>query len=241
MLPKSRGFVKVFSPLQARYLTTIVMGPPGGGKGTISKKLIKDFGFSHISTGDVLRAEIRDGTDLGKEAKSYMDSGGLVPDQLVIDMVLGKIGEIKAAGGRVLLDGFPRTVTQAKELDAKFTVDVAMNLAVPNEDIVKRISSRWTHPASGRVYAYDYNPPKKEGVDDDTGEPLIQRDDDKPEAVRARLQAYDEQTAPLVGHYESQGVMKQFDGSDFPDLVAADKRSDAIYKSLKPFLEAKMN
>jgi len=222
VLQTTRSFAKSFSPLQARYLTTIVMGPPGGGKGTISKKLIKDFGFSHISTGDVLRAEIRDGTELGKEAKSYMDSGGLVPDQLVIDMVLGKIGEIKAAGGRVLLDGFPRTVTQAKELDAKFTVDVAMNLAVPNEDIVKRISSRWTHPASGRVYAYDYNPPKKEGLDDDTGEPLIQRDDDKPEAVRARLKAYDDQTAPLVGHYEAQGVMKQFDGSDFPDLVAAD-------------------
>jgi len=225
----------------SRALTTIVMGPPGGGKGTISKKLIKDFGFSHISTGDVLRAEIREGTALGKEAKSYMDSGGLVPDQLVIDMVLNKIGEIKAAGGRVLLDGFPRTVVQAKELDAKFKVDVAMNLAVPNEDIVKRISSRWTHPASGRVYAYDYNPPKKEGFDDETGDPLIQRDDDKPEAVRKRLSAYDEQTAPLVDHYDQQGVMRQFDGSDYPDLVAADKRSDAIYKSLKPYLEGKLN
>lgn len=241
MLSKtSRGFSPLFTA-QVRCLTTIVMGPPGGGKGTISKKLIKDFGFSHISTGDVLRAEIRDGTALGKEAKSYMDSGGLVPDKLVIDMVLGKIGEIKSEGGRVLLDGFPRTVVQAKELDGKFKVDVAINLAVPNEDIVKRISSRWTHPASGRVYAYDYNPPKKEGVDDETGEPLIQRDDDKAEAVRARLSAYDEQTAPLVGHYNDQGVMKQFDGSDFPDLVAADKRSDAIYKSLKPYLEAKVN
>jgi len=232
----SRAFIS-----NSRALTTIVMGPPGGGKGTISKKLIKDFGFSHISTGDVLRAEIREGTALGKEAKSYMDSGGLVPDQLVIDMVLNKIGEIKAAGGRVLLDGFPRTVGQAQSLDAKFKVDVAMNLAVPNEDIVKRISSRWTHPASGRVYAYDYNPPKKEGFDDESGDPLIQRDDDKPEAVRKRLAAYDEQTAPLVDHYDAQGVMKQFDGSDYPDLVAADKRSDAIYKSLKPYLEAKVN
>jgi len=232
----SRAFIS-----NSRALTTIVMGPPGGGKGTISKKLIKDFGFSHISTGDIMRGEIREGTALGKEAKSYMDSGGLVPDQLVIDMVLNKIGEIKAAGGRVLLDGFPRTVGQAQSLDAKFKVDVAMNLAVPSEDIVKRISSRWTHPASGRVYAYDYNPPKKEGCDDETGDPLIQRDDDKPEAVRKRLAAYDEQTAPLVDHYDAQGVMKQFDGSDYPDLVAADKRSDAIYKSLKPYLESKVN
>lgn len=238
--PTRHAARRVFTPSHTRCITTIVMGPPGGGKGTISKKLIKDFGFSHISTGDVLRAEIRGGTALGKEAKSYMDSGGLVPDQLVINMVLGKIGEIKASGGRVLLDGFPRTVGQAQELDAKFNVDVAMNLAVPTEDIVKRISSRWTHPASGRVYAYDYNPPTKEGLDDETGEPLIQRDDDKADAVRTRLAAYDQQTAPLVGHYEKQGVMHEFDGSDFPDLVKADKRSDAIYKSLKPFLEGKL-
>merc|ERR1711957_591913 len=145
----------------------IVMGPPGGGKGTISKKLIKDFGFVHVSTGDVLRAEIRAGSALGNEAKAHVESGGLVPDKLVIDMVIGKIGEIKAAGGIVLLDGFPRTVGQAKELDSKFTVDVAMNLQVPSDDIVRRISNRWTHLPSGRVYAYDYNPPKQEGIDDE--------------------------------------------------------------------------
>lgn len=221
---------------QNRKLTTVIMGPPGGGKGTISKKLIKDFGYHHISTGDMLRAHVRGETDQGKKAKDFMDKGALVPDELIIDMLLSTFGDL-GPKTRVLLDGFPRTRAQAEALDSKTKVAIALNLAVPNDEIVQRISGRWTHPASGRVYAYDFNPPKVEGKDDETGEPLIQRDDDKPESVRKRLAAYDEMTAPLVGFYNEKGVLRQFDGNDQPDLVAANRRSDAIYKTLKPYLE----
>merc|ERR1719327_2167094 len=201
-----------------RDLTALIMGPPGGGKGTLSKKIIRDFDFHHISTGDMLRAQVRAGSDLGKEAKQYMDSGGLVPDKLIIDMVLAEVKQ--AAAERVLLDGFPRTAAQAETLGANMKVDMALNLAVPNEEIVKRASGRWIHPASGRTYAYDYNPPKVEGKDDETGEALIQRDDDKPEVVRERLKMYDAQTLPLLDFYKSKGILAQFDGSDHPDLVA---------------------
>eukprot|EP00931_Biecheleriopsis_adriatica_P106094 TRINITY_DN80605_c0_g1_i1.p1 TRINITY_DN80605_c0_g1~~TRINITY_DN80605_c0_g1_i1.p1 ORF type:complete len:267 (+),score=70.02 TRINITY_DN80605_c0_g1_i1:78-803(+) len=223
---------------QARRKTTLIMGPPGGGKGTISKKLIKDFGFHHISTGDMLRAQVRSGTALGLEAKQHMESGGLVPDDLIIGMVMQEVGDLTT--DRVLLDGFPRTRGQAEALAKHKQVEIALNLAVPTEEIVKRISSRWLHPGSGRTYAYDYNPPKVEGKDDQTGEPLIQRDDDKPEAVRARLQGYDDQTLPLLDFYKEQGILAQFDGADQPELLAQDKRSDAIYASLKPYLEQKL-
>jgi len=211
------------------------MGPPGGGKGTISKKLIKDFGFHHLSTGDMLRAHVREGSDLGKSAKQYMDSGGLVPDQLIIDMVLQETSKSKA--DHLLLDGFPRTVGQAAELGKQLKVDQALNLAVPTDEIVNRISGRWTHLASGRTYAYDYNPPKVAGKDDVTGEDLEQRDDDKAETVRNRLQSYDNQAAPLLEFYRALGVAAEFDGNDHPELVAKDRRSDAIYKSLKVHVE----
>merc|ERR1719191_942771 len=130
-----------------------------------------------------------------------MDSGALVPDDLIIDMVLQEMKGLTT--DRVLLDGFPRTSVQAEALSKQLKVDAALNLAVPYEEIVKRISSRWVHPASGRTYAYDYNPPKVEGKDDETGEDLVQREDDKPEVVRQRLAAYDELTAPLIGHYDA--------------------------------------
>merc|ERR1712151_463329 len=139
----------------------------------------------------MLRAQVRRGTELGQQAKKHMDSGALVSDELIIDTVLQEISGLKT--DRVLLDGFPRTSLQAETLAKHLEVDAALNLAVPYEEIVKRISSRWVHPASGRTYAYDYNPPKVEGKDDETGEELVQRDDDKPEAVRQRLQGYDDQ------------------------------------------------
>lgn len=230
------GAGRSFTVAARRELTTLIMGPPGGGKGTISKKLVKDFGYHHISTGDMLRAQVRAGTALGQEAKKHMDTGSLVPDGLIVDMVLAEVGGVKT--DRILLDGFPRTAVQAQTLGKHMKVDLALNLSVPKEDIVKRISSRWMHAASGRVYAYDYNPPKVEGKDDVTGEPLTQRDDDKPEAVRKRLDDYDQVTSPLLEFYREQGVLKEFDGSDHPDLVAQDKRSDAIYKSVKPLLES---
>merc|ERR1719367_873830 len=134
-----------------------------------------------------------------------MDSGGLVPDDLIVDMVLNEVKETNSK--HVLLDGFPRTSGQAEGLAKHLKVVVALNLAVPMEEIVKRTSSRWLHPVSGRTYAYDYNPPKVEGKDDVTGEPLIQRDDDKPEAVRQRLQSYNEVTKPLLKYYQTQNVM----------------------------------
>merc|ERR1711879_993098 len=150
-------------------------------------------------------------------------------------MVLIEVQGSQIDPARILLDGFPRTSTQAATLGKHMKINLALNLAVPSEEIVKRISSRWMHPASGRTYAYDYNPPKVEGKDDETGEALVQRDDDKPEAVRQRLQIYDEQVNPLLSFYRSKGVLQEFDGSEYPELVAQDRRSDAIYKSLKPF------
>jgi len=230
---------RLFQPQWAnkRDLMTVIMGPPGAGKGTISKKIIKDFGYVHVSTGDMLRAHVREGTDLGKQAKTHMDSGGLVPDGLIIDMLLSKLKEV-GPDGRVLLDGFPRTTAQAEALDANSKVSIALNLQVPTEEIVARISDRWSHPASGRVYAYSYNPPKVEGKDDETGEPLVQRDDDKPEAVRSRLKAYDDMTAPLCQYYKERGILEEFSGDNAPELVKNDRRSDAIYQALKPHLEA---
>jgi len=225
----------------ARDITTIVMGPPGGGKGTISKKMIKDYDYYHISTGDLLRAQVRAGTPLGKEAATFMNAGGLVPDQVVIKMVLNEIADNKSR--HILLDGFPRTQVQADQLEAGLKdlglgIDCALNLDVPSEEIVGRISSRWTHPGSGRVYAYDYNPPKETGKDDVTGEPLIQRDDDKPEAVRKRLEAYNTMTAPLIQHYSKKSILKTFNGDNKPELVAAGRRSDAIYAATKQLLDS---
>lgn len=219
-----------------RDITTVIMGPPGGGKGTISKKLIKDFGYHHVSTGDMLRAHIKKSSPLGVKAKTFMDQGELVPDSLMVDLVLEEV-KLVGAGKHLLLDGFPRTLTQATSLEKALKIDIALNLTVPNEEIVTRISGRWTHVASGRVYAYDYNPPKVTGKDDETGEALIQRDDDTPQSVRKRLHAYDKMTSPLIGHYTKQNVLKSFDGSDQPALLAQNKRSDAIYLSLKPHLE----
>jgi len=222
-----------------REFLTVILGPPGGGKGSISKRLVRDFKFEHISTGDLLRAQVRAGTPLGQEADKHMRVGALVPDTLIVDMLVSEVGDVRDPKRRVLLDGFPRTTGQASVLDTKgLSVDVALSIAVPNEEIVKRLSGRWLHPASGRTYAYDFNPPKVLGKDDETGEDLIQREDDKPEAVRARLEGYDQQAAPLLAFYRERNLLKEFDGNDQPELVAKDRRTDAIYTSLKPFLES---
>jgi nucleoside-triphosphate--adenylate kinase len=193
----------------------------------ISFANLQDFPqFNHLSTGDVLRENVRAGTDLGKEAKSYMDSGGLVPDSLIVSLV---VAELEKRGGNLLLDGFPRTLVQAEALSNHIDLDAVMNLDVPTEIIVDRISDRWVHPASGRVYSYSYIAPKVHGKDDETGEELVQRDDDKPEAVRKRLQMYDEMTQPLVDYYSSKGVLETFAGTE----------SDVIYVEVKNWLAAK--
>jgi nucleoside-triphosphate--adenylate kinase len=186
--------------------------------------------FHHVSTGDLLRQHVRLQTELGQQAKTYMDAGALVPDHLIIALVMEDATPYLDQGQSLLLDGFPRTLGQAVALERVTHIDVVINLQIPTETIVNRIADRWIHPASGRVYSYSYQPPRVEGIDDVTGEPLVQRDDDKPEAVRKRLMAYGKQTAPLVQFYESKGVVRTFAGT----------QSDAIYPSVKSFLQEKI-
>lgn len=205
----------------------LILGKPGGGKGTISNKILKDFPqFHHVSTGDLLRQHVREGTKLGSEAKNYMDEGKLVPDELMIGLVMEEATPNLETGKSLLLDGFPRTVAQAQELENAVHVDLVINLDIPTDTIVDRVADRWIHPASGRVYSYSYKPPKEHGLDDVTGEPLIQRPDDQPEKVRARLDLYDEATLPLVEYYDSNGVLKSFQGT----------KSDVIYPQVKKWL-----
>ena len=224
----------------AREIVTLISGKPGGGKGTMCKKLIKDFDCHHISTGDILRKHVSQGTPIGLQAKAFMDDGQMVPTELVVDLVFDELSAIDLDKSIVLLDGFPRTLEQGNGFLSRQDIDIALNIIVPDDEIVRRASMRWIHPGSGRVYAYDYNPPKEEGKDDETGEPLVQRDDDKPETVKARLQVYDEKTLPLNTLMDEKGVYAEFNGFSQPDLLAADKRSDAIYAELKPYFEAKL-
>jgi nucleoside-triphosphate--adenylate kinase len=206
----------------------LILGKPGGGKGTISGKLLKDFPkLHHVSTGDLLRQNVREQTQLGKQAKQYMDHGALVPDEFMIELVMEDAGHYLEEGKCLLLDGFPRTLQQARALEDATHIDTVINLDIPTETIVSRIADRWIHPASGRIYSYSYKPPKVAGKDDITGEPLVQRDDDRPESVRKRLQAYDQVTAPLVEYYREQGVLKTFTGT----------MSDIIYPEVKEWLE----
>lgn len=206
----------------------LILGKPGGGKGTISGKILHDFPqFRHVSTGDELRQHVRNGTELGIEAKKYMDAGALVPDNIMIEMVMSDAVEALKSGQSLLLDGFPRTMEQAAALDKELDVDLVINLCIPNETIIERISDRWIHPSSGRVYSYSYKPPKVKGVDDETGESLVQREDDKPESVLKRLQKYECATAPLVNYYEEKGVIETFKGT----------MSDVIYPEVKGWLD----
>ena len=179
----------------------ILLGPPGAGKGTQANFIKEHYGIPQISTGDMLRAAVKAGTPLGIEAKQVMDAGQLVSDGLIINLVKERLTENDCANG-YLFDGFPRTIPQADALkDAQVLVDFVLEIDVPSEEIIKRISGRRVHAASGRVYHIEYNPPKVEGKDDVTGEELMQRDDDKEETVRKRLDVYQAQTRPLVDYY----------------------------------------
>ncbi|XP_076440179.1 GTP:AMP phosphotransferase AK3, mitochondrial-like [Babylonia areolata] len=194
-----------------KFLRAIIMGPPGSGKGTIANRLAKDFGMVHLSSGDLLRTQIYDMTEHGLQAKAYMDDGKLVPDDIMTKMVLDELKKYESQCW--LLDGFPRTVAQARELDHAEQLDVVMNLRVPFDVILNRIKGRWTHAKSGRIYHDDFNPPKEPGIDDVTGEPLIQRDDDKEETVRKRLEHYRRLTHPVLQYYRNKGVVEEFSGS----------------------------
>jgi adenylate kinase len=180
----------------------ILLGGPGAGKGTQANYIKERYEIPQISTGDMLRAAVKAGTDLGKKAKEYMDSGGLVPDEVIIGLVKERIQEPDCQKG-FLFDGFPRTIPQADAMkDAGVPIDAVVEISVPDEEIIKRMSGRRAHLPSGRTYHVVFNPPKVEGKDDVTGEPLIQRDDDKEETVRKRLEVYHDQTEPLVDYYK---------------------------------------
>lgn len=179
----------------------ILLGPPGAGKGTQAAFVTKHYGIPQISTGDMLRAAVKAGTPLGLEAKKIMDAGGLVSDDIIIGLVRDRLQQPDCGKG-YLFDGFPRTIPQADALkDAGIGLDYVVEIDVPETDIVERMSGRRVHPASGRSYHVRFNPPKSEGVDDVTGEALVQRDDDREETVRHRLSVYREQTRPLVDYY----------------------------------------
>lgn len=184
-------------------MRVILLGGPGAGKGTQAGFIKEAFGIPQISTGDMLRAHVKAGTDLGKAAKKIMDEGGLVSDDIIMGMVKVRIAEDDCKGG-FLFDGFPRTLAQADALkDGKVFVDAVVEIDVPDEEIIRRMSGRRVHLASGRTYHVVFNPPKVVGMDDETGEPLIQRDDDKEETVKARLKVYHDQTEPLIAYYSA--------------------------------------
>jgi len=184
-------------------MRVILLGAPGAGKGTQAGFICKQLNIPQISTGDMLRAAVKAGTELGKQAKSAMDSGGLVSDELIINLVKERIAQSDCASG-FLFDGFPRTLVQAEALiEGGVTIDQVIEIDVADEEIVKRIAGRRVHPGSGRIYHIEHNPPKVAGIDDATGEPLIQRDDDKEQTVRNRLAVYHQQTKPLIAFYQN--------------------------------------
>ena len=188
----------------------ILLGSPGSGKGTQAQFITEKFVIPQISTGDMLRAAVRAGTPLGIEAKKVMDAGGLVSDDIILGLIKERIDQADCVNG-YLLDGFPRTIIQAEGLDEMgVSIDTVIEIQVEDEEIVKRMAGRRVHLQSGRTYHVEFNPPKVEDVDDVTGEPLIQRDDDKEETVRKRLSVYHEQTKPLVGFYSAAGQKVKF-------------------------------
>ena len=206
-----------------KHIQIILLGPPGCGKGTQAKKLINEFGFVQLSTGDMLRAAISNGTEIGVEAKSIIDKGELVSDEIVIGIVRERIFSKECERG-YMLDGFPRTLAQAEKLnqilsDRNQKIDVVIRLCVPEDMLVRRIAGRRFHIKSGRSYNIEFNPPKIEGKDDITGEKLVQREDDKEEIVESRLKTYYELTEPLIGYYKKEGLLKEIDGTGSPEKI----------------------
>ena len=213
----------------------ILLGGPGAGKGTQANFVKDKYQIPQISTGDMLRAAIKAGTELGKKAKTFMDAGGLVPDDVIIGLVKERIKEADCAKG-FLFDGFPRTIPQADAMkEAGVPIDAVVDIDVPDEEIIKRMSGRRVHLASGRTYHIIFNPPKEEGKDDVTGEALIQRDDDKEETVRKRLDVYHAQTEPLVGYYKNWESSGESGAPRYVRIIGVgkvDEIRDQIYSAL---------
>lgn len=211
----------------------IMLGAPGAGKGTQASMIADEYKIPHISTGDIFRANIKNGTALGKEAKTYMDQGKLVPDELTVKILLDRVAEEDCRNGYVL-DGFPRTIPQAEVLDSELGklhdgVDYAINVDVPDENIINRMSGRRACLKCGATYHIKYIPPKKEGICDVCGSELVLRDDDKPETVKKRLDVYHEQTQPLIEYYTKKDILKTVDGTVDPREV---------FKSIEKILKA---
>ncbi|MBR5419820.1 MAG: adenylate kinase [Lachnospiraceae bacterium] len=206
----------------------VMLGAPGAGKGTQAKMIAKEYGIPHVSTGDIFRANIKEGTELGKEAKSYMDKGELVPDELTVRILLDRVAQDDCKNGYVL-DGFPRTIPQAEVLDAELTklndaIDFAIDVDVPDENIIRRMSGRRACLKCGATYHIEHIPPKQEGICDACGSELVLRDDDKEETVKNRLDVYHKQTQPLIDFYTKKGVLKSVDGTvDSAEVFSAIK------------------
>ncbi len=199
-------------------MNLIFLGPPGAGKGTMASRLAQDRGIPHISTGDIFRENINNGTDLGKKVKSILDSGELVPDELTVELVKDRLKQDDVSGG-FILDGFPRTIPQAEALEDFATIDAVILFTLPDEEIVKRLTGRRVHKPSGRTYHILFSPPKVPGKDDVTGEELIQRGDDSEDSIRNRLDVYRKQTQPLVDFYRKKNLLKEVDAGPAPDEV----------------------
>jgi len=204
-------------------LNLILVGPPGAGKGTQAERLTDDFGLPYFATGNILRAAVAEGTELGRQAKEHMDAGNLVPDGLIVGVILEALEGAEAQDG-FLLDGFPRKITQADALAEALEkvgrkLTAVLLIDVPDEEVIRRLSGRRTCTKNGHTYHVEFDPPKREGVCDQDGSKLVQRDDDKPETIAKRLAVYHDETEPLVEYYESRDLLRRFDGSRTPTEV----------------------